>query len=67
MISQHAERISRDQYVRSEPVMRECFLAATKETMDNLGITKYTIEQTRGMLIMLEKYKELGDEIKDAK
>lgn len=45
-----------------ELIMRESFLRAVRETLDNFGIDRYSIERIEGMREMLEKYVEIEEE-----
>jgi hypothetical protein len=45
-----------------ELLIRECFLRMAKDALDSFGIETYSIEQIRGGVTMLEKYKEIIEE-----
>jgi hypothetical protein len=45
-----------------EMMMRESFLRMAKESLDSFGVETYSIENIRGGLLMLEKFKEINEE-----
>lgn len=45
-----------------ELMMRESFLRMAKESLDSFGVESYSIENIRGGLMMLEKFKEIEEE-----
>lgn len=51
-----------DSKTDGELMIREAFLRTAKETLDCSGIEDYSIEQIRGGLMMLEKFKEIREE-----
>lgn len=45
-----------------ELMIREAFLRTAKESLDSFGVEDYSIENIRGGLIMLEKFKQIREE-----
>jgi len=39
-----------------ETATREAFLRASRDTLDNFGISEYSVERVQGMVSMLEQY-----------
>jgi hypothetical protein len=39
-----------------ETAVREAFLRASRDTLDNFGISEYSVERVQGMVEMLEHY-----------
>lgn len=45
-----------------ELAFREAYLRATKETLDNFGLDKYTVERLQGMISLLEQWALIEEE-----
>lgn len=48
-----------------EVKVREAFLRATRNVLDNFGIDKYSIERIWGMVEVLEEYKNIEEELEN--
>jgi len=46
-----------------ELVLRESFLRASRELLDNFGIDKYSVERLQGMVGLLETFTQVTDEL----
>lgn len=46
-----------------EVKVREAFLRATRNTLDNFGVDRYSVERIWGMLEVLEQYAEINNEL----
>lgn len=46
-----------------ELILREAFLRATREELDNFGIERYSVDKVRGMVDLLEMYTTVNDEL----
>ena len=55
-------RFDKEPLKHPELLVRESFLRMAKDTLDSFGIETYSIEQIRGGVMMLEKFKEIVDE-----
>ena len=45
-----------------ELVLREAYLRSARETLDNFGIDRYSVERLQGINSMLEAYLEIEEE-----
>lgn len=53
---------SYDPMASAESLVREAFLRASRNTLENFGIETYSIEQVRGMVDLLEQVNLIKEE-----